>query len=191
MSSTTISNIAELERSLENETEIVEGAGKAYQPPKEVVRFSLIDPDQRWVMIVAIILFSVILTTSLVSSFASVFDMSAWVGHPGVLQWLPALFLDMAILGYTWALVVFKRRSRNTGWARFGLIVSTALSVAANATHTIDFWHGDLTSYQAVLGVIVSAIIPMLALLATEVLIRLVFASPEDAGAQAKPSTTK
>lgn len=158
------------------------------EPAKPVVRFSLIDPDQRWVMIVAIVLFVGILAAALTSSFTSVYAMSAWVGLPAAFQWLPAIFLDMAIVGYTWGLIVFKRRNRDIGWARLGLTISTSLSVSANATHTLDFWKGHLTSYQSVLGIILSAGIPLLALLATEVLIRLVFANPEQAGSEAKPA---
>lgn len=138
-------------------------------------RFSLIEPDRRWVMIAAILLLSGILAASLVSSFTSVYAMAAWVGAPPEVQWLPVIILDVAIVGFSWALMVFARRGSRTWTTRLWLSVVTTFSVAANFMHTYDHWAGNLSSPQSIMGVVFSSSIPLMALVATEELIRLVF----------------
>ena len=158
--------------------------------------FTLIDPNRLWVMIVAIGLLGGILAASLVSSFTSVYAMAAWVGLPAEVQWLPVVILDVAIVGFSWALMVFSTRAaddaqkardarsagRATGDARektastrLLLIWVTLFSVVANFMHTYDFWDGDLSTPQAITGAVFSCSIPLMAFGATEELIRLVF----------------
>jgi hypothetical protein len=160
-------------------------------PPsaKPVKRFALIDPNQAWVMYVAIVLLGGILTANLASSFTSVYAMAAWVGLPSGVQWLPVVILDVAIVGFSWALMVFASRMadhdlnnenkalvREKTWTtRLWLILVTAYSVVANFLHTYDYWNGDLSTPQAIMGAVFSSSIPLMALVATEELIRLVF----------------
>lgn len=172
----------------ESESEDVAIAGLE-APAKQVKRFSLIDPNQQWVMFVAIGLLSSILAASLVSSFTSVYAAASWVGLPVEVQWLPVVILDVAIVGFSWALMVFASRLadpdltldrqkivRERTWStRLWLTLVTLYSVAANFLHTYDHWAGDLASPQAIMGAVFSASIPLMALVATEELIRLVF----------------
>jgi hypothetical protein len=162
-------------------------------PPKRTRRlskkFSLIDPNQAWVMWVAVLFLGGILAASLASSFTSVYAMAAWVGAPPAVQWLPVVILDVAIVGFSWALMVFASRladpdetaddknivREKTGRTRFYLTFVTSFSVVANFMHTFTFWKEDLSSPQAITGVVFSASIPLMALVATEELIRLVF----------------
>lgn len=147
----------------------------AAAPNEEYRKFSLIDPDRRWVMVAAICLLAGILIASLVSSFTSVYAMASWVGLPPAVQWLPVIILDVAIVGFSWALMVFARRGDRTWSTRLLIAAVTAFSVAANYMHTYDHWKGDLSSPQALMGVTFSSSIPIMALFATEELIRLVF----------------
>lgn len=152
--------------------------------------FELIDPNQAWVMWTGVLLLGGILAAALVASFNSVYDMAAWIGMPASIQWLPVVILDVAIVGFSWALMVFSSRladqqsgaadttlvREKTARTRIYLVIVTAMSVVANFMHTYDFWGGDLSSPQAIIGVIYSASIPLWALAATEELIRMVFA---------------
>jgi hypothetical protein len=153
------------------------------EPVKIVRRFSLIDPNQHWFIVMCLILFSLILAASLVWSFNAIVMMSDWMAPTPSLRWLPAVFLDLAIIGYSFSLAVFKSRGeagrRKLWMTRMGLIISTSFSVIANATHTLDAWDGDLSTYQAQIGIVFSAVIPLLALMATEEIVRLAFVDPD------------
>ncbi|WAC50433.1 hypothetical protein [Frigoribacterium sp. SL97] len=176
-----------------------EVTGKAKKP---VVEFTLINPNQRWFVIFLLFLFGAILMASIVWSFNAIVEMSSWMAPNDHLRWLPAVFLDMAIIGYSLTLAVFRFREskrllerakaglpplttasgrpKNKIWmTRTGLMVSTGFSVIANATHTLDYWDGDLSTYQSWIGIGLSAAIPVLAFWATEEIIRIAFAGPE------------
>ncbi|WP_022894590.1 hypothetical protein [Agromyces subbeticus] len=128
-----------------------------------------------WFMWLRVSLFIIVVLAALVTSFTSVYAMSSWIGIPPEVQLLPAIFLDVAIIASTFAMVEFRRRDRYVGWGRAGLAITTCLSVVANATHTLAYWKGDLSTYQAVIGIVFSAAIPLITLLFTEILIRLIF----------------
>lgn len=159
-------------------------AAEPTAPKKRIRRFELIDPNRRSFVIGLLCLFALILTASIVWSFNAIVEMSEWMAPNEQLKWLPAVFLDMAIIGYSLSLAVFKSRGeagmRKIWLTRLGLIVSTGFSVIANGTHTLDFWDGDLSSYQAIIGIIFSASIPLLALMATEEIVRLAFVDPDE-----------
>lgn len=154
-----------------------------------VKMFSLIDPNRRWVMVVAMITLGSILAASLVTSFTSVYASAAWSGWPLEIQWLPVVILDVAIVGYSWALMVRSSRlaqprtkkqeaelkPESLARTRTVLILVTLYSTVANYLHTFSFWNGEVSSPQAIFGLAFSASIPLLALLATEELITLVF----------------
>jgi hypothetical protein len=94
------------------------------------------------------------------------------------LQWLPALFIDAAILAYTISLVVFKARGDSTWRTLLGLSGFAAVSVIANIAHTISYWDGNFTDFRAWIGVIVTASAPIAVLLASEEISRLAFEEP-------------
>lgn len=155
-------------------------------PPK---MFTLVDPNRRWVMWVAMASLGGILAASLVSSFTSVYASAAWIGLPPAVQWLPVIILDVAIVGYSWALMVRSSRLAQPRTAkdetelkpeslartRSVLIMVTVYSIAANFLHTLNFWDSAVGSPEAIFGIIFSASIPLLALFAIEELITLVF----------------
>ena len=146
--------------------------------PKRRVRQRL-NPDSTPVLVSAVALVSVLMITSFIVSFSGIYDVSAWTGLPVFLQWLPALFIDAAILAYTIALIVFKARGESTWRTTLGLIGFASMSVIANITHTLSFWNGSLADYRAWMGVVITASAPIAVLLASEEITRLAFAKPK------------
>jgi hypothetical protein len=119
------------------------------------------------------------MVTSFAVSFSGIYEVSAWTGLPTFLQWLPAVFIDAAILAYTISLVVFKARGESTWRTLAGLTAFAAVSVVANIAHTLAFWNGELVDFRAWVGVLITAAAPIAVLLASEEITRLAFAQPE------------
>lgn len=139
-----------------------------------------INPDAIPVLATAVILVTVLMVTSFTVSFSGIYTVSAWTGLPQVLQWLPAVFIDAAILAYTISLVVFKARGESTWRTLTGLSAFAAISVVANISHTLAYWNGSLVDYRAWIGVLITAAAPVAVLLASEEITRLAFQLPED-----------
>lgn len=135
-----------------------------------------IDPDALPVLYTAVALVSLLMVTSFIVSFSGIYEVSAWTGLPVFLQWLPALFIDAAILAYTISLVVFKARGESTWKTLLGLTGFAAVSVIANIAHTLSFWNGSFADYRAWVGVTITALAPIAVLLASEEITRLAFA---------------
>ena len=137
-----------------------------------------INPDAIPVLATAVILVALLMITSFSVSFSGIYAVSAWTGLPGFLQWLPAIFIDAAILAYTISLVVFKARGEST-WRTFaGLTAFASVSVIANVAHTLAFWNGSLADFRAWVGVLITASAPIAVLLASEEITRLAFEKP-------------
>jgi hypothetical protein len=134
-----------------------------------------INPDALPVLYVAVALVTILMGSSFVVSFSGIYEVSAWTGLPSVLQWLPAFFIDAAILAYTISLVVFKARGESTWRTLAGLSGFAAMSVAANIAHTFNYWNGSLADYRGWIGVAITAAAPIAVLLASEEITRLAF----------------
>jgi len=139
-----------------------------------------INPDARPVLYTAITLVSILMISSFAVSFTGIYEVSAWTGLPTFLQWLPALFIDAAILAYTIALIVFKARGESVWRTLGGLAGFAFISVVANVSHTLSFWNGSLTDFRAWIGVLITASAPVAVLLASEEITRLAFEKSED-----------
>jgi hypothetical protein len=139
-----------------------------------------INPDAIPVLATAVILVGVLMVSSFIVSFTGIYDVSQWTGIPEVIQWLPAVFIDAAILAYTISLVVFKARGESTWRTMLGLISFAGISVVANVAHTLSFWNGELTDFRAWIGVIITAAAPIAVLLAAEEITRLAFEAPKN-----------
>lgn len=149
------------------------------KPEKEKRKSARINPDAIPVLAIAVGLVTVLMVTSFCVSFTGIYTVSAWTGIPTSLQWLPALFIDAAILAYTIALVVFKARGESTWRTLAGLSAFAAISVIANIAHTLAFWNGSFNDYRAWIGTMITAAAPIAVLLASEEITRLAFALPE------------
>lgn len=155
---------------------------RALAKPKKVSRIktvgSRINPDATPVLLTAIFLVTVLMISSFTVSFSGLYTVSAWTGLPIFLQWLPALFIDAAILAYTISLVVFKARGEAVWKTLLGLSGFALMSVVANVAHTLAFWNGELTDFRAWIGVAITASAPIAVLLASEEITRLAFRKP-------------
>jgi len=134
-----------------------------------------INPDAIPVLATAVGLVSILMISSFAVSFSGIYEVSAWTGIPQYLQWLPALFIDAAILAYTISLIVFKARKESTWRTILGLSGFAAISVIANVSHTLSFWDGSLADFRAWIGVLITASAPVAVLLASEEITRLAF----------------
>lgn len=134
-----------------------------------------INPDAMPVLYTAVALVTILMLSSFVVSFSGIYEVSAWTGLPTVLQWLPAFFIDAAILAYTISLVVFKARGESTWRTLAGLTGFAAMSVVANVAHTLNYWNGSVTDYRGWIGVAITAAAPIAVLLASEEITRLAF----------------
>lgn len=141
-----------------------------------------INPDSRGTLWIALILVFILMLSSFVVSFAGIWDISQYTGLPVFLQWVPALFIDAAILAYTIALFVFTARGEGTFRTIFWLMIFAGVSIAANVAHTLDYLSttgigtGD---YRLWIGVAITASAPIAVLAASEEISRLVFIKTE------------
>lgn len=149
----------------------------AVEPKKKSRR---INPDAIPVLATAVGLVTLLMVTSFAVSFSGIYEVSAWTGLPAFLQWLPAIFIDAAILAYTISLIVFKARGESVWRTLLGLSGFAFVSVVANISHTLSFWDGSLTDFRAWVGVLITASAPIAVLLASEEITRLAFEQKED-----------
>jgi hypothetical protein len=134
-----------------------------------------INPDAIPVLATAVGLVTLLMVTSFAVSFSGIYAVSAWTGIPSFLQWLPAVFIDAAILAYTISLIVFKARGESVWRTLLGLSGFAFVSVVANISHTLSFWDGSLADFRAWVGVLITASAPIAVLLASEEITRLAF----------------
>lgn len=146
---------------------------------KEKPKRARINPDSIPVLFSAVGMVALLMVSSFAVSFSGIYAVSAWTGLPVYLQWLPALFIDAAILAYTISLIVFKARGESTWKTTLGLVGFAAISVVANASHTLFFWDGALVDFRSWMGVIITASAPIAVLLASEEITRLAFENKE------------
>jgi hypothetical protein len=139
-----------------------------------------INPDSIPVLATAVALVGVLMVSSFIVSFSGLYDASEWTGLPEYFRWLPALFIDAAILAYTIALIVFKARGESVWRTVVALIGFASISVIANVAHTVSYWDGNLLDFRAWVGVAITASAPIAVLLAAEEISRLAFQKKED-----------
>ena len=141
----------------------------------EVPKRKRINPDAIPVLATATGLVSLLMVSSFAVSFSGLYQVSAWTGIPEYIQWLPAFFIDAAILAYTISLIVFKARGESVWRTLTGLVAFALISVIANVSHTVSYWGGSLTDFRAWIGVLITASAPIAVLLASEEITRLAF----------------
>jgi hypothetical protein len=151
----------------------------AVEEPKPKSKSRRINPDAIPVLGTAVGLVTVLMVTSFAVSFSGIYQVSAWTGLPAFLQWLPAIFIDAAILAYTISLIVFKARGESVWRTLLGLSGFAFVSVVANISHTLSYWNGSLADFRAWVGVLITASAPIAVLLASEEITRLAFEQEE------------
>lgn len=135
-----------------------------------------INPDSRGTLWLALILVFVLMVSSFTVSFSGIWDISQYTGLPAIIQWVPALFIDAAILAYTISLFVFKARGESTWRTIAWLLGFAGISVAANVSHTLDYLQQTgVTDWRVWIGVAITASAPVAVLAASEEISRLAF----------------
>jgi hypothetical protein len=158
---------------LEPETQVVV---KEKEPEHTATR---LNPDTPKVLALAIFLVFVLMVSSFIVSFFGIWGVSAETTNiPGPLTWLPALFLDAAILAYTISYFVFQARSEPVVKTRFALWAFALLSVAANVAHTLDGVTPEMSPYSVAIGLLITGSAPIAVVLSTEEIARLAFQRP-------------
>jgi hypothetical protein len=161
------------------EKQELEWLGEPVVVEKPKTRSPRINPDAIPVLATAVGLVTLLMVSSFAVSFSGIYTVSEWTGLPAFLQWLPALFIDAAILAYTISLVVFKARGESTWRTLLGLSAFAGVSVIANIAHTLAFWGGSMVDFRAWVGVLITASAPVAVLLASEEITRLAFEKAE------------
>lgn len=152
------------------------------EPQEEQVhRSSRINPDTPRVLGLAVFLVFVLMVSSFIVSFFGIWGVSQETTNiPGPITWLPALFLDAAILAYTISYFVFKARSEPVIKTRFALWAFALLSVAANIAHTLDGVTPEMSTYSVAIGLMITGSAPIAVVLSTEEIARLAFQRTSD-----------
>jgi hypothetical protein len=143
---------------------------------EEVHRATRLNPDTPKVLALAIFLVFVLMVSSFIVSFFGIWGVSRETTNlPGPITWLPALFLDAAILAYTISYFVFQARSEPVIKTRFALWTFALLSVAANVAHTVDGITPEMSPYSVAIGILITGSAPIAVVLSTEEIARLAF----------------
>jgi hypothetical protein len=153
--------------------------------PSEEVRVekksSRINPDSPKVLVFAILMVFVLMISSFIISFFGIWGISAETTNiPGPLTWLPALFLDAAIIAYTISYFVFKARGEAVWRSRLAMWGFAILSVGANIAHTIQGFTDESTMLMMATGVLITGSAPIAVVLAAEEIARLAFEPPKE-----------
>jgi heme/copper-type cytochrome/quinol oxidase subunit 2 len=141
------------------------------------LRTAKINPDRRFVGVLAICLVTIVMGSSMVFSYVAIAEAAQWTGVPGV-WWVAPIFIDGAIITYTVSLMVFEWRMEPRKTIRHTVRVLRAftfMSVALNFAHTASFWAWDFTIYEAWFGSLIAVCAPIAALLSAEEGVRLMF----------------
>lgn len=103
-------------------------------------------------------------------SFVALYSVAEWLGLPPWMWWAVPIFIDLAILVYASFVLVHKSRGESTwpSWVAMGAF--TVLSVIANGAHALSHQHD--AQWQAYIGVLIAAMVPIAVFVATEQLAR-------------------
>lgn len=109
-------------------------------------------------------------------SFTALYEVAEWLGIPPFMWWAVPVFIDLAILVYAASVLVHKARGEQTwpSWAALGTF--TALSVFANASHSLS--SPQEVPWQGVVGAIIAGMVPIAIFVATEQLSRVAVEDP-------------
>ena len=164
-----------------DETTVIPVQEPVAEAPRKGGASARINPDSRGTLWMALILVFMLMLSSFVVSFSGIWDVSQYTGLPAVIQWVPAVFIDAAILAYTISLFVFKARGESTWRTIAWLLAFAGISVAANISHTLDYLQQTgVNDWRVWIGVAITASAPIAVLAASEEISRLAFKKIED-----------
>ena len=129
-----------------------------------------IDPDSG--LFIRVVVTGVIVAglVAFAISFVALYSVAEWLGLPPWMWWAVPVFIDLAILVYAGLVLVHKSRGERTWPSWMALGAFTALSVVANGAHALA--HSHEAAWQAYIGVLIAAMVPIAIFVATEQLSR-------------------
>lgn len=156
--------------------------GKPVGAPRETrwasgPRVDRINPDSLGALWLTVGLVGFLAVASFMVSFTGLHEVAAWAGLPAWLGWAVPMFIDVAILAYTLAVLIHRHRGEKTWASWLSLAGFTLFSVIANAAHALSIPHPD--AGQQIIGAATAAMAPVAVFAATEQLGRLVIRRPE------------
>jgi hypothetical protein len=138
-----------------------------------------INPDSMATLWLTVGLVGFLAVASFMVSFTGLHEVAAWAGLPIWLRWAVPVFIDVAILAYTLAVLIHRHRGERTWASWISLGGFTVFSMVANAAHALSIPHPD--QGQQIIGAAIASLAPVAVFAATEQLGRLVIGRP-DAG---------
>lgn len=136
-----------------------------------------INPDSIVTLWLTVGLVCFLAVASFMVSFTGLHEVAAWAGLPVWLRWAVPVFIDVAILAYTMAVLIHRHRGERTWASWVSLAGFTLFSVVANGAHALSIDHPD--DGQRIIGAAVASMAPVAVFAATEQLGRLVIRRPE------------
>lgn len=123
-----------------------------------------INPDTRAALLAAMGATTVLVAVSFVLSFAGLSALAPWAAVPGHLAPLVPLFIDGAILVYTYSALAARARGEATWRPWLWVALWTAVSSAANAAHA---WAMGPQGWEGIVGAVLAGLFPIGSLLGT------------------------
>lgn len=121
-----------------------------------------VNPDTRGALTAAMLATSALVSISFVLSFAGLSALAPWAAVPGHLSSLVPLFIDGAILVYTYSALAARARHESAARPWTWVALWTLVSSAANAAHAWSFGPGG---WQGIVGASLAALFPIGSLL--------------------------
>jgi hypothetical protein len=123
-----------------------------------------VDPAARGPVLFAIYAIALIVCVSFVLSFAALSTLAEWMALPVYLGPLLPVFIDGAIIVYTYAAIAARAEGESSirPWMWVGLW--TAVSAGANSAHA---WLNGPQGYEGLVGAVLAGLIPVGSLLGT------------------------
>jgi hypothetical protein len=122
-----------------------------------------INPDTKPALVLAMLACAGLASVSFVLSFAGLSAIAPWAAVPPRLAALVPLFIDVAILVYTYSALAATARAESAVRAWTWVALWTLVSSAANAAHAWSFGPGG---WQGIVGAGLAALFPIGTLLA-------------------------
>ena len=123
-----------------------------------------INPDTRTALLAAMGATSVLVAVSFVLSFAGLSALAPWAAVPTHLAPLVPLFIDGAILVYTYSALAARARDESTVRPWTWVALWTLVSSAANAAHA---WAMGPAGWEGIVGAVLAGLFPIGSLLGT------------------------
>lgn len=145
-------------------------------PTAPVTRGARINPDTIPALVTAMLATTALVGFSFTLSFAGLSAIAPWAAVPDELAPLVPLFIDGAILVYTYSALAARARHESTVRPWTWVALWTAVSAAANGAHAWAYGPGG---WQGVAGVVLAVLFPIGSALGTHEIAHRMIARPD------------